>query len=61
MEGGIQSDVLLKAYVPYLKNSECALRFESGKIPIYQTYLCAGGMNGTRKTDTCQGRQVDLL
>lgn len=46
-ESGKQSDVLLKAYVPYVKNEPCVKRFAGDNIPIYETYLCAGGKNKT--------------
>ena len=44
---GVQSDVLQKAYVPYVQNDACAKRFVGDNIPIYDTYLCAGGKNKT--------------
>lgn len=46
------SDVLMKAFVPYVKNGECSNRYAADKIPIHREYLCAGGYN---KTDTCPG------
>ncbi|XP_070490271.1 CLIP domain-containing serine protease B9-like isoform X2 [Chironomus tepperi] len=48
---GNQADVLQKAYVPYVENSDCARTFAREKIDIFPTYLCAGGHN---KTDTCK-------
>ena len=47
IESGKQSDVLQKAYIPYVKNDACAKRFVGDNIPIYDTYLCAGGKNKT--------------
>ena len=47
IESGKQSDVLLKAYIPYVKNDACAKRFVGDNIPVYDTYLCAGGKNKT--------------
>ncbi|CAH1730239.1 unnamed protein product [Chironomus riparius] len=49
---GNQADILQKAYVPYVENSDCVSRFAPYKIDIFHTYICAGGHN---KTDTCKG------
>lgn len=46
------TDVLQKAFLPYVENSDCVNKFQPYGIPIYPTYLCAGGHN---KTDTCRG------
>lgn len=43
------SDDLIKAIVPYITNKDCAERFKDDKIPVYSSYLCAGGRT---KTDT---------
>lgn len=42
----------MKAKVPYLSNEKCSERLNTMRIPVYDTYLCAGGKN---KTDTCNG------
>jgi secreted trypsin-like serine protease len=52
VESGDPSDVLMKAYIPYITNAECSQKFSSFNIPIHDTYMCAGGKN---KTDTCNG------
>lgn len=52
VESGKQSDVLMKAHVPYISNSQCIQRFAPANVRVYETYLCAGGKN---KTDTCNG------
>lgn len=46
------SDVLQKAYVPFVKLTDCRNRYAADRIPIHDEYLCAGGHN---KTDTCPG------
>lgn len=46
------SDVLMKAIVPYVKNSDCRQKFADLHVDIPVTFLCAGGEN---KTDTCNG------
>lgn len=43
------SDDLIKAIVPYITNKDCSERFKVDNIPVYSSYLCAGGHN---KTDT---------
>lgn len=43
------SDVAMKAYVPYVKLSDCKARYAPSNIQIHDEYLCAGGHN---KTDT---------
>jgi secreted trypsin-like serine protease len=47
IESGKASDVLMRAYVPFVKNEECSNRFADAGLPIYETYLCAGGKNKT--------------
>lgn len=45
------SNVMMKAKIPKMEKSECASRL--GKhIPVYDTYICAGGIT---KIDTCFG------
>lgn len=51
-ENGIPSQVLMKAFVPYVPRDECAQKFSVINLKTYDTYLCAGGAN---KTDTCNG------
>ncbi|KAG5673158.1 hypothetical protein PVAND_003226 [Polypedilum vanderplanki] len=51
-EGDRTADVLQKAYLPYVDNQDCAIKFQAIPQPIYSTYLCAGGFN---KTDSCKG------
>lgn len=38
--------------MPFVENAECASRFAGDNLPIYETYLCAGG---EKKIDTCHG------
>lgn len=47
--GRDMSDDLIKAIVPYITNDVCEERFKSVNVPVYSSYLCAGGNN---KTDT---------
>lgn len=52
---GSQSDVLMKAYVPYVENAECKKRYydEFGdQLQVLPTFLCAGGENKKQKIDT---------
>lgn len=56
-EDGRQTDVLQKAFVPYVSNEECAKKYE-GQLTIHKEYLCAGGQN---KTDTCHGNAKFIL
>lgn len=51
-ESGKASNVLMRGNVPFVANSRCSERLGSLNIPVYDTYLCAGGKN---KTDTCNG------
>lgn len=44
--------------MPYLTNSECVNRFAADRVPIYETYLCAGGKAGLRRHDTCSGERT---
>lgn len=39
----------MRGNVPYVSNAKCAERLGSLRVPVYDTYLCAGGKN---KTDT---------
>jgi secreted trypsin-like serine protease len=57
VENGKKSNVLMKAYVPYITNKECAEKFASHRIEVQETYLCAGGKT---KTDTCSGDSGEL-
>lgn len=50
----------MKAFVPFLSNNDCANRFAADKVPIYETYLCAGGRNNTKKYDTCSGDSGEI-
>jgi hypothetical protein len=47
IESGKTSDVLLKAYVPFVKHDQCVRKFAPENLSIYETYLCAGGQNKT--------------
>lgn len=50
---GVPSNILLKATVPYVTNSDCIEAFSIlPHVSIYPTYLCAGGLKN--KTDTCK-------
>lgn len=40
---GSQSDILQKAYIPFVNHSECQEYFKDTEIKIQQTFLCAGG------------------
>lgn len=51
-ESGKASNVLMRGNVPFVTNAKCAERLGSLNVPVYDTYLCAGGKN---KTDTCNG------
>lgn len=58
IENGRQSDVPMKAYVPYVENSACKKRFtdaykdRSNELTILPTFLCAGGDTNKEKVDT---------
>ena len=44
IETGVNlSDDLMKAIVPYVTTKDCADRFISLNVPVYSSYLCAGG------------------
>jgi secreted trypsin-like serine protease len=53
---GVSSDVLQKAYVPFVTNENCMQRYRetpsTAKIAILKEFICAGGFN---RTDTCRG------
>lgn len=52
---GSQSDVLMKARVPFVENSECKKRYydEFGdQLQVLPTFLCAGGEKEKLKIDT---------
>lgn len=51
-ESGKASNVLMRGNVPFVTHSSCSEKLGSLNIPVYDTYLCAGGRN---KTDTCNG------
>ena len=53
-ENGKQSDALIQAFIPYVTNTNCQRIFDSLSITIYDTFLCAGGVEGNR-TDNCHG------
>lgn len=50
---GSTSDILQKAYVPFVNNSECEQRFKDfPTLKIQSTFLCAGGVQNKTKIDT---------
>lgn len=44
------SDVMKKGYIPKMERSDCESKLQG--IPVYDTYICAGGIT---KVDTCLG------
>lgn len=55
---GNNSDILLKANIPYLDLSKCEATFKEDartqSITVFDSHLCAKGQ-GPNSTDTCQG------
>ena len=51
------SDILQKAYVPFIAFNTCNAIFNSVSIQIYPMQLCAGYTNDSKheKTDSCKG------
>jgi len=51
-----QSDVLMKAFVPFVPLETCAEKVLPARFTIYNTQICAGG--SAKKIDTCNGESL---
>ncbi|XP_070491100.1 serine protease 7-like [Chironomus tepperi] len=56
-DGGTKSDILQKAYVPYIDSEACNAIFNPEGFDIHPGQLCAGYAKGSanKKTDSCKG------